>query len=86
MKKENINLKNDYIDLFSPTRSINVAKILSFPIDVYQNTSAYLKSYISKDKKYYNNVYFKTIDGLHYKQETSQDVINYISNGCIDFK
>ena len=58
--------ENDYIDLFSPTRSINLAKILSFPIDVYQNTSAYLKSYISKDKKYYNNVYFKTIDGKEY--------------------
>ena len=34
----------------------------------------------------YHDIYFKTIDGLHYKQETSQDIINYISNGCIDFK
>ena len=34
----------------------------------------------------YHEVYFKTIDGLHYKQETSQEIINYISNKCIDFK
>ena len=33
----------------------------------------------------YHEIYFKTIDGLHYKQETSQEIIDYISNKCINF-
>lgn len=57
---------NQYEELFSPMRKINIGKISSFPIDSYQNISAYVKSYINKDKEFYHNVYFKTIDGKEY--------------------
>lgn len=57
---------NKYIDLFNPSRKINIAKIASLPIDIYQNTSAYVKSFVNKDKPFYNNVYFKIIDGKEY--------------------
>lgn len=60
------NKTDDYEELFSPMRKINIGKITSFPIDAYQNISAYLKSYINKDKSFYHNVYFKNIDGKEY--------------------
>ena len=33
----------------------------------------------------YNNLKFDTNDGLHYTQETNEDIIYYISNKCIDY-
>lgn len=57
---------NEYEELFSPMRKINIGKVTSFPIDTYQNISAYLKSYINKNKHFYHNVYFKIIDGKEY--------------------
>lgn len=34
----------------------------------------------------YNEVEFKTPDGLHYNVETNQKIINYISNNCVQYK
>lgn len=61
-----LNNNNEYIELFSPSRKINIAKVASLPFDIYQNTSAYIKSFVNKDKSFYNNVYFKIIDGKEY--------------------
>ena len=33
----------------------------------------------------YNNLKFDTNDGLHYTQETNENIIYYISNKCIDY-
>ena len=33
----------------------------------------------------YNDLKFKTDDGLHYTQETSRDIIHYIANSCVQF-
>ena len=33
----------------------------------------------------YNNLKFDTNDGLHYTQETNEDIIYYISNKFIDY-
>ncbi len=34
----------------------------------------------------YNNIEFKTLDGLHYSTETNKKIINYISNKCVIYK
>lgn len=33
----------------------------------------------------YNEMKFKTDDGLHYTRETNEDIINYIANKCVKF-
>lgn len=60
------NRDNDYKDLFSPMRKMNLGKITSFPFNTYQNISAFSKTYFNKDKGFYHNVYFKTINGKEY--------------------
>ena len=34
----------------------------------------------------YNSLDFKTYDGLHYKNSTNQDIIDYIARSCVQYK
>ena len=34
----------------------------------------------------YNNVYFKTKDGLHYDKQTDQNIINYLTKDCLKYE
>lgn len=49
--------------------------------DVYRIN---LNNYVFCDA--YHDIHFNTDDGLHYTIETDQDIVNYISNKCINFK
>lgn len=63
-------INNRNIEIFNNTMIQNVNK-LKFDMVSYCNS--------------YNNIDFKTYDGLHYKHNTSQDIVNYISNKCIKY-
>ena len=33
----------------------------------------------------YHEIYFRTVDGIHYTNKTNQNVIDYISNDCLEY-
>ena len=63
---KDIILKNDnkYIELFSPKRNINLAKIINFPINIFNNTKSFIGSKLNKNKSWYSsNIIFKKYKG-----------------------
>lgn len=34
----------------------------------------------------YNDIYFRTTDGIHYKEETNKEILEYIANKCLNYK
>ena len=79
-----LNKENEYVDLFNPKRSINISKIINFPISMASNIKSFIGSKINKNKSWYSsNVTFKTIDGKKvgiYKDLDNKEHIVY--NKC----
>ena len=78
-------ISDEIINNFFPTNKRSNKKIEAFNKKTINLIEEFNYPYL-KYCDAYHDLYFKTIDGLHYKGETSQKIINYISNGCIDFK
>lgn len=66
-----MNISNDNIELFNDTLAKKI-------ITNKKDSIFYCDSY--------NNINFKTYDGLHYRKETSQKIINFIVKDCVVLK
>ncbi len=59
-----LNKENKYIELFNPKRGINLGKIINFPLILGSNSYSFIKSKLSKNKKWYSSkVRFEKRDG-----------------------
>jgi len=55
---------NQYVDLFSPRRKINVGKVINFPLVVGSNIYSFVKTKLKKNKMWYSpNVRFEKRNG-----------------------
>lgn len=58
------NKENEYQELFSPKRSINLSKIINFPLNLVSNLKSFIENKIIKNKSWYKEkVKFKKING-----------------------
>ena len=76
---------NPYIELFSPNRSINLNKLVRFPVDLSCNIKAYIKS--TKNNINNSNIIYKKIDNIDvavYKDENGIEHI--VKNKCPHMK
>ena len=79
--------KNKYIKLFSPNRSLNIFKIMNFPLNISSNIKSFVGSKINKNKSWYKNIKFKKIEGKEvgiYIDENKKEHIVY--NKCPHLK
>lgn len=59
-----LNQENKYIELFNPSRTINVGKILNFPIILGSNIYSFTKTKLKKQKSWYpKNIKFEKRNG-----------------------
>ena len=50
-----LNKSNKYIELFNPLRSINIGKIINFPLILGSNAYSFIKSKVKKQKSWYHS-------------------------------
>jgi glycine/D-amino acid oxidase-like deaminating enzyme/nitrite reductase/ring-hydroxylating ferredoxin subunit len=83
-----LGFKNDYEELFDPRRSINLSKILSYPVQLGINGKAFIQTKLSKNKIWYSdNISFKKIDGKDVAIYTSENNTKHIVyNTCPHLK
>lgn len=56
--------KNRYQELFSPTRSFNLSKLVHFPINIFSSAKSFIQNKMVKNKSWYSkNISFEKIDG-----------------------
>lgn len=76
--------ENEYIDLFNPSRDINIGKIINTPNNIYSNSKAFIKSKIQKNNE---NIKFEKRNGKNvaiYIDENGNEHIVY--NKCPHLK
>lgn len=80
--------KNQYQDLFSPKRGLNMAKITNFPIVLGSSAYSFIKTKIKRQKSWYSSsVRFETRNGTNigiYTDENKEEHIVY--NVCPHLK
>ena len=77
------NQPNQYIELFEPNREITMEQIKNFFVDGFTSASSFIDSKINKNKEFYENVEFKTIDNIScgiYTDENKKQHI--VKNKC----
>mgnify|MGYP003306194456 FL=1 len=73
------------LNIVQPKNVRTTKKVLSFNEQISND----IKMNYVHNLKYcdaYNNMVFKTDDGLHYTDDTGQDILDYISNNCVTIK
>ncbi|MBQ4634206.1 MAG: FAD-dependent oxidoreductase [Bacilli bacterium] len=83
-----LNKPNKYLELFKPTRKINLGKVLNFPLILISNVWSFTKSKLIVQKKWYpKNVIFKKENGQNiaiYIDENKKEHVVY--NKCPHLK
>lgn len=63
--------KNRYIELFSPSRKLNLGSFLKFPVALWSSAYSFIKTKVSKNKEWYS-------DRVRFEKRNGKDVGVYI--------
>lgn len=78
-----LHIDNPYKDMFNPKRKNLLAKTISYPMNIFQNSKSYIQNKIKKQKKWYpQNLKFETINGKSIAIYSDEQGIHKVYTNC----